>query len=764
MHHRDATRILEVEQVVAIGNGIHGVRNGMIETEQLGRHVAIERVRGASKRRGTQRVGIGGVEGSHEAREVASEHPEIREHMMAEQHGLGMLQMRVTRHDNVEVVAGLGVDHATQRTVLGKQLVEQVFRMQTRVGGNLVVTRAARMQARARNADVFDQRFLDGHMDVFVVDVELEAALGNLVLDLDQTHLDFVEVGLGDDALLAQHARMREGALDVLRIHRLIDLQRCAERLGKRPNALLKPAAPQSTHGIAFLVSNGRPRAAILLYKSAGPKARTNSNAFRTTLYSSVELQVLRFVALLLRPDCKRQRGKVDEALRGLMVERVGGGVARQTVIVERVVAHAAGHGAAALEQLHLHGAGDELLGFGEERVEGVLQRAEPLAVIHGGGPLMLEVELEVLRLTVEAQGLERLVGRDEHLGGRSFVALARLHTDETILDHVDAAAAMLASENIEVHDDLQEALLFAVERARNALLEADFDIFSLVGSILGIDGKGPDVRGRLVPGILERAAFDGAAPHVVVDGVRRSFGSLHRNAVLGSPVDFLFTGVKFPVANGSENLELRIEGLDGGFEANLVVALAGAAMGDVLRAVLVRGLDHVLGEQRTRKGGKQRVGVLVEAVGGKRLGEVLAGVFLTHVHGLGSDCAALERLVLDVLEVGLVLANVAANSDNVEVLFNLQPLQAARGVQTAGVCEYNFFFLSHCCAFLIPPPRRRQFQINVFSVRELCFDPDWMLRCTKAEPNRCGEATAGNKKPGRGRVLSCVQLYCDKK
>ena len=376
----------------------------------------------------------------------------------------------------------------------------------------------------------------------------------------------------------------------------------------------------------------------------------------------------------------------------------------------------------------------------------------------------MLEVELEVLRLAIEAQGLKRLVGGNEHLGGRGLVALARFHANKTILDHVDTAATMLASENVEVHDDLQEALLFAIERARNALLEANLDIFSFVGSILGVDGKGPDVRGRLIPGILERAAFDGATPHVVVDGVRRSFGRLHRNAVLGSPVDFFFTGVKFPIANGSEDLELRVEGLDGGFEANLVVALAGAAMGDVLRAVLVRSLDHVLREQRTRKCGKQRVGVLVEAVGGKRLGEVLAGVFLAHIHGLGSDCAALERLVLDVLEVGFVLADVAANSDNVEVLFNLQPLQAARGVQTAGVCEYNFFFLSHCCAFLIPPPRRRQFQINVFSVRGLRFDPDWMLRCTKTEPNRCGEATAGNKKPGRGRVLSCVRLYCDRK
>lgn len=203
----------------------------MVETEQLGRHVAIERVRGAGKRRGTQRVGIGGVEGSHEAREVASEHPEIREHMMAEQHGLGMLQMRVTRHDNVEVVAGLGVNHATQRTVLGKQLVEQVFRMQTRIGGNLVVTRAARVQARARNANVFDQRFLDGHMDIFVVDVELEAALSDLVLNLDQTHLDFVEVGLGDDAL-PRHS-MRACAREPLMSCEYIDLSTCNDA----PNA-----------------------------------------------------------------------------------------------------------------------------------------------------------------------------------------------------------------------------------------------------------------------------------------------------------------------------------------------------------------------------------------------------------------------------------------------------------------------------------------------------------------------------------------------
>ena len=63
----------------------------MIEAEQLGRHVAIERIRGAGKRRGTQRVGVGGVEGGHETCEIAREHPEIREHMMAEQHGLGML-------------------------------------------------------------------------------------------------------------------------------------------------------------------------------------------------------------------------------------------------------------------------------------------------------------------------------------------------------------------------------------------------------------------------------------------------------------------------------------------------------------------------------------------------------------------------------------------------------------------------------------------------------------------------------------------------
>ncbi len=106
-------------------------------------------------------------------------------------------------------------------------------------------------------------------------------------------------------------------------------------------------------------------------------------------------------------------------------------------------------------------------------------------------------------------------------------------------------------------------------------------------------------------------------------------------------------------------------------------------------------------------------------------------------------------------------MADVAANSDNVEVLFNLQPLQAARGVQTAGVCEYNFFFLSHGCAFLIPPPRRRQFQINVFSVRGLCFDPrlDAPLHENGAKSLRRGNCGQQKTRQGPGVVMRPIVL-----
>ena len=76
--------------------------------------------------------------------------------MVREQHGLGMLQVRVARHDDVRMRLGLLDERLAQRDVGRHEVLAALLREQARVGGHLVVAAAARVQARARIADVRD--------------------------------------------------------------------------------------------------------------------------------------------------------------------------------------------------------------------------------------------------------------------------------------------------------------------------------------------------------------------------------------------------------------------------------------------------------------------------------------------------------------------------------------------------------------------------------------------------------------------------------
>ena len=68
---------------------------------------------------------------------------------------------------------------------------------------------------------------------------------------------------------------------------------------------------------------------------------------------------------------------------------------------------------------------------------------------------------------------------------------------------------------------------------------------------------------------------------------------------------------MQIPFAHRGDNLDVRIKHEDARLEAHLVVALARAAVRDVLRAELVRRVHKVLGDQRPGQRGHERVLVL---------------------------------------------------------------------------------------------------------------------------------------------------------
>ena len=257
MHHAHGAGVLEVEQVVAVGDGVERVGDRAREAQELRGACAVERVGGASQRGRAERVGVGGVASGGEAREVAREHPEVREQVVGEQHGLRVLEVRVAGHHDVEVLVGRVEQDAAQLDVAGEELLAEVLGEQADVGGHLVVAGAARVEPAAGRADRAGERALHGHVDVLVVDVPGEGALLDLGGDVGEARVDRGLVLGGDDALLGEHARVRAAAGDVVGRHVLVDLEARAKLLRELIHALLEPAAPQRHRG-SFLADLSR--------------------------------------------------------------------------------------------------------------------------------------------------------------------------------------------------------------------------------------------------------------------------------------------------------------------------------------------------------------------------------------------------------------------------------------------------------------------------------------------------------------------------
>ena len=299
--------------------------------------------------------------------------------------------------------------------------------------------------------------------------------------------------------------------------------------------------------------------------------------------------------------------------------------------------------------------------------------------------------------LALQAQVLECLMRLDEREGPGAFVDLAALQAHQAVLHHVETPVAVAAGDDVHLLHHLHHGKLFPVELDGDAGAEPYLHVCGLIGGLLRIDRYLVDIRGRLGPGILEHAAFDGTAEHVVVDGVGRALGGGHLHSMSRGPFHLLRTRVELPIAHGRQDREGRIEHGDAVLEANLVVSLARATVRHVLGVVAMRHLHQVLADDRTRERGEQGVFVFVEGVGENGLGQEIIRVIFAHVHDVAVDGTGAQGLRADLVEVLVVLlADLAHDGHDVEVEFFLKPLDAAGGVQAAGIGQDDDVFLLH--------------------------------------------------------------------
>ena len=213
----------ELDGEVAVADGIERVLRRAFEAEQIGGHVAVDRVGRAGERGGAERHDVGAPATVHQPLTIAQQHLEPRQHVVTESHRLRSLQMGKAGHDGVGMTACLFQQAFAEAPEFRGEAVDRVAQVQTKVGGDLVVARAAGVEFLAGIADAFRQCVLDVHMHVFECIVPLEAAGLDIALDAIQAFEDRIEFAFRENTDGSQHPGVRARAHDVVAVEPTVE-------------------------------------------------------------------------------------------------------------------------------------------------------------------------------------------------------------------------------------------------------------------------------------------------------------------------------------------------------------------------------------------------------------------------------------------------------------------------------------------------------------------------------------------------------------
>ena len=197
----------------------------------------------------------------------------------------------------------------------------------------------------------------------------------------------------------------------------------------------------------------------------------------------------------------------------------------------------------------------------------------------------------------------------------------------------------------------------------------------------------------RLVCRILQIQPLVREVPDVFILGVVGFATDLQRHVVCFRIGDLFLTGFDAPFPPRCDDGHVRGKCLDCHFEADLVVALAGAAVADSVRAFGKRDLHNSLGDGRAGKRGAEHI-VFVQRTS-LHAGEYVIGQeILRDIFDVDLGSAGLQRLLFQPLQL-VRLTDIGGNRNDfgVVVIF-LQPRNDNGRIKTAGICQNDFFDL----------------------------------------------------------------------
>ena len=155
--------------------------------------------------------------------------------------------------------------------------------------------------------------------------------------------------------------------------------------------------------------------------------------------------------------------------------------------------------------------------------------------------------------------------------------------------------------------------------------------------------------------------------PQVLVLGVVGLTVDLERNVMRFGVIDFFVTALDVPFTPRSDDLHIRCESLDGKFKPNLVVALAGAAVADGVRALFFGDLDKTLCDNRTCKARAEHI-FFIQSTGLDGRDDEIVHKFIRQILDVQLGRARRKCLFFEAFEL-VCLADIARNGDDFAVV-----------------------------------------------------------------------------------------------
>ena len=213
--------------------------------------------------------------------------------------------------------------------------------------------------------------------------------------------------------------------------------------------------------------------------------------------------------------------------------------------------------------------------------------------------------------LSIQRNPFQIAVRGHQNRRARRLVHAPRFDADIPVFDHIHAANGVFAADFVEIQQDVERRLFDrAVVRVRHfdrqAVLKFDFQQRFPIRRGLRRNGQREHVLSRAQHRVFQNSGFVADVHDVFVFAVRLFQRGLDRNAVLFGVIQQIRSALKlvqkFPIFPRRDDLNRRVQRVEGQFEPHLIVPFAGRAVRNVFRALFVGDFDMFLGNHRPRQ------------------------------------------------------------------------------------------------------------------------------------------------------------------